>query len=61
MYAKEISNKFHAIDVLFFFAIVAGQYAVSYVEMGLHGFVVGNTLGVVTLYDTMNLVGCHDS
>ena len=50
-------HKFDLVDVLLFFAIVAGEDAVGHVEVGGHGLVVGNALGVVTLHDAAYLVG----
>ena len=40
------SHKFDFIDVLLLFAIVAGEDAVSHMEVGSHGLVVGDALGV---------------
>ena len=37
---------------------MAGEKAVFYVEEGLHGFVVGDALGVVALHDATNLGWC---
>ena len=45
---------------MLFLAVVAGQYAASHVEVGEHGFVVGDALGVVALHDADDLVRCGD-
>lgn len=39
---------------------MAGQDAVGNVEVGLHRFVVGDALRIVTLHDATNLTGCLD-
>jgi hypothetical protein len=36
---------------------VARQDAIYNVEMSLHGFVIGNTLGIVALHDASDFVG----
>ena len=48
-------HKFDFVDVLFLFAIVAGEDAVGHVEVGGHGLIVGNALGVVALHDALDL------
>ena len=48
------SHKFDFIDVLLLFTIVAGEDAVGNVEVGSHGLVVGDTLGVVALHDALD-------
>ena len=48
------------VDVLFLLAVVAGQDAVGDVEVGGHGLVVGDTLGVVTLHDALDDLGGLD-
>ena len=47
-------SDFYFVDVLFLFAVVAGQDAVGNVEVGLHRFVVGDALRIVTLHDATN-------
>jgi len=37
---------------------MAGQYAVSYVEMRGHWFIVRNTFGVVTPHNAVYFIGC---
>ena len=51
-------DKFYLIYILFFLAVVTGQHSVSHMEMGCHGFVVGNALGVVAFHDADDLAGC---
>ena len=46
--------EFYLVDVLLLLAVVAGQNAVGYVEMGGHGLVVGDALGVVALDDALD-------
>ena len=53
---KWSSNEFHFIYVLFHFAVVAGQYAVHHMEVGLHRFVVGDAFGIVAFHDAAYLV-----
>lgn len=53
------SHKFDFIDVLLLFAIVAGEDAVSHMEVGSHGLVVGDALWIVALNDATNLIRCH--
>lgn len=56
---KWSSNEFHFIYVLFHFAVVAGQYAVHHVEVGLHRFVVGDAFGIVAFHDAPYLLRCR--
>ena len=49
-------HKFDLVDVLLFFAIVAGEDAVGHVEVGGHGLVVGDALGVVAFHDAFDLL-----
>ena len=49
-----ILHKFDFVDILFLFAIVTGEDAVSHVEEGGHGLVIGNALGVVALHDALD-------
>ena len=51
-------DKFYLIYILFFLAVMTGQHSVSHMEMGCHGFVVGDALGVVAFHDADNLAGC---
>ena len=44
--------QFHLVDVLLFLAVVAGEDSVGHVEMGAHGLVVGDALGIVATYNT---------
>lgn len=53
-------NEFYLVDVLLLLAVVAGQDAVSHVEMGGHRLVVGNTFGIVALDDALNNIGRFD-
>ena len=46
--------QFYFVNILFLFAVVAGQDAVGNVEVGLHRFVVGDALRIVTLHDATN-------
>ena len=48
--------KFDLVDVLLFLAIVAGQDAVSHVEMCGHRLVVGDALGIVAFDDTLDFL-----
>ena len=54
-------DKFYLIYILFLLAVVTGQYSVGYMEMGSHGFVVGDALRVVALHDAFNLVGSYNA
>ncbi len=56
IYLMLFLHKFDLVDVLLFFAIVAGEDAVGHVEMGGHGLVVGDALGVVAFHDAFNLL-----
>ena len=38
---------------------MTSQYAVSHVEVRLHGFIVRDALGIIALHDAVNLIGCH--
>ena len=49
-------TKFHFADVLLFLAVVAGQNAVGYMEVGRHRLVVRDALGIVALHDALDLV-----
>ena len=52
--------QFHLVDVLFLFAVVAGQNAVLHVEVRLHGFVVGDAFRIVALDDAFDVLGWYD-
>lgn len=49
-------TSFHFIYVLFHLTVVTGQDAVRHMEMGEHGLVIRDTLGIVALHDTPYLI-----
>lgn len=55
---RDTLTKFDVIDILFFIAISAFEDSlclVNYIENRLHRFVICNTFGVVTFYDSSKL------
>ena len=59
-----ILYQINLVYVLFFLTVVALDDAVFFVfhmEQGLHGFVVGDTFGVVAFHDTSQVIGSDDS
>ena len=52
--------EFYFVNILFFLAVVAGQDAISHVEVCLHGLVVRDALRVVAFHDAFDDFRRHD-